>query len=88
MIVILFKDILTFLGLNFRDASRITLYLDVIGNNQYTKTQIKDNSNIPKFVVNFFLNQHHLKRTYGHFGITYLTVIEIIMKSLKSIGQF
>ena len=31
MIVILFKDILTFLGLDFRDASRITLYLDVIG---------------------------------------------------------
>ena len=30
---ILFKDILTFLGLDFRDVSLITLYLDVIGIN-------------------------------------------------------
>ena len=29
--MILFKDILTFLGLDYRDASLITLYLVVIG---------------------------------------------------------
>ena len=39
----LFKDILTFLGLDFGDASLITLYLDVIGNGIKTRmtTSIK-----------------------------------------------
>ena len=31
--ILLFQDILTFLGLDYRDASPITLYLVVIGNN-------------------------------------------------------
>ena len=64
--MMLFKDILTFLGLDYRDASLITFYL------VHTKT-------------------------YGLSGINYrvallsklyLTVTEITLETLKSIGQF
>ena len=43
-------DILTFLGLDYRDASPITLYLVVIGIS-IKKSDETDNNNVQKFVV-------------------------------------
>ena len=48
--MILFKDILTLLGLVYRDASLITLYLVVIGIS-FLKSEESDNFNIQKFVL-------------------------------------
>jgi hypothetical protein len=48
--MILFKDILTFLGLVYRDASLITLYLVIIGIS-FQKIRKSDDFNIQKFVV-------------------------------------
>ncbi len=48
--VIMFKDILTYLGLDYRDASLIRLYLVVIGIS-IKKTDESDNFNRQKFVV-------------------------------------
>ena len=49
--MILFKDILTLLGLDYRDASLITLYLVVIIGISTKKSVESDNFNIQKFVV-------------------------------------
>ena len=48
--MVLFKDILTFLGLVYRDASLITLCLVVIGIS-FQKIRKSDNFKIQKFVV-------------------------------------
>ena len=48
--MILFKDILTFLRLDYRDALLITLYLVVIGIS-IPKSDEYDNHNIQKFIV-------------------------------------
>ena len=54
--MLLFKDILPFLGLDYRDASLIKLYLVVIV--IYQKLDESDNFNIQKFVVKKVKNQH------------------------------
>ena len=55
--MILFKDILTFLGLVYRDASLIMLYL-VVTEISYKKSEELDNFNIQKFVVKKVKNRH------------------------------
>ena len=55
--MILFKDILTFLGLVYRDALLITLHLVVIGIS-FQKSEESDNFNIQKFVVKKVKNRH------------------------------
>ena len=59
--MILFKDILTFLVLDYRDASFIRLYLVVIGTNIQKLDELDSNNfNIYKFVVKKVKNQHVL----------------------------
>ena len=53
---IMFKDILTFLGLNFRNALLITLYF-FCPRDQYSKNQI-NRIIIYKFVVKKVQNRH------------------------------
>ena len=48
--MIIFKDILTFLGLDYRDALLVTLYLVVIGIS-IQKSGESDNSKIHNFFV-------------------------------------
>ena len=87
----MFKDILSFLGLDYRVASLITLYFVVLG------------ISIPKNQINRIITSHKnllfktkksacFKWTYVHsdngYRVTtlsksYLTVIEIITQSLK-----
>ena len=80
------KDILTFLGLDYREASLITLYYVVLG----ITTQMNRLLNNMKIIVK------KVKWTYWFSGNDYrvaklsklyLTVIGIIMQSLKWIGQ-
>ena len=87
---ILIKDILAFLGLDYRDASLIILCLIVIGISNpkirwfyHIKIGIKSKKTT------------YLKWMYGHSGNdfrfatlsnSYLTTTEIILQSLKSIG--
>ena len=53
----MFEDILTFLGLVYRDASLIKVYLVVIGIS-LQKIRKSDNFNIKKFVVKKVKNRH------------------------------
>ena len=63
----------------------------------FRKLDVSDNLNIQKFVVKKSKKYACFKWTYGIYGkdyrvaalsLSYLTVIEIIMQSLKAIGQF
>ena len=59
--MVLFKDILTYLVLDYRDASFIRLYLVVIGTNIQKLDELDSNNfNIYKFVVKKVKNQHVL----------------------------
>ena len=74
----MFKDIPTFLGLAYRDASHITLYLVVIG------------ISIPKirsigFVVKKVKNQHFFVASIEFLNRTNTGITK---QYLKSIGQF
>ena len=98
--MLLFKDILTFLGLDYRDASLITLYLNVLRiSTEYSVNQMN------RIFLTFktIICCHKIKKSacykwmYGLSGNdyrvavlskSYLTVVEISMKSLRSIGQF
>ena len=55
--IILFKDILTFLGLDYRDASLITLYF-LSYEAVLKKSDQSDNCNIQKFDNKKVKNQH------------------------------
>ena len=53
----MFKDILTFLGLGYRDASRIAFSFIVLGIS-IPKSDQSDNFIISKFIVKKIKNQH------------------------------
>ena len=62
--MLLFKDILTFLGLDYRDALLIALYLVVIGIS-IKKSNELENFSIQKFVVNKVKKSACFKWTSG-----------------------
>ena len=66
--MILFKDILTFLRLDYRDALLTTLNLVVIGISIQKKSDESDNSNIQKFVVKTSKKSACFKWTYEPSG--------------------
>ena len=66
-------DILTYLGLDYRDALLIRLYLVVIGIS-IKKSYELDNFNIQKFVVKTVENQHVLNRRMDFL----VTIIELL----------
>ena len=94
--MILFKDILTFLGLDIRDASLKTLYLVLI-ESIFQKSDESDDFNIQKLVVKKSKKSACFEWTYRLSGNDYrvdtlyklyLTVTGINIQCLKPIGQF
>ena len=88
-----FKDILTFLGLNYKDASLITLYLvEIVSVFQKSDEMITiSHKKIVKKVENQLVLNENSGKDYRVATLppkSYLTVIGICMQSLKSIGQF
>ena len=73
---ILFMDILTFLGLDYRNVSLMTLYLDVIG----VIIQKKN-----KMIITHKKHKNGNNYRVATLAKSFLTVIGIIMQSLKSI---
>ena len=85
----MFIDILTLLGLDYRDASLITLFFVVLG--------ISIKNQIILFDKNVHIQKVKNQQTYWHscndyrvatLSKSYQTTAGIIMQSLKSIGQF
>ena len=68
-----FKEILTFVGINYLDASLITLYLVVIGIS-IPKSDELDNFNTQKFVAKKSNKSACFKCTYGLSGNDYRVV--------------
>ena len=82
--MLLFKDILTYLGLDYRDALLITLYLVVIGISIKKCCQKRKKSVCFKWTYRLSGNDYRVAAR----SKSYLTVIGISMQSLKSIWQF